>query len=202
MRLARDLHHRRGRLVVPVHRTAVQIVEEREQLIELALTDRVELVIVADRAAHRQAQKHGAGRADAIDHVAHVDLFLDRTTLVGRDVATIEARRDQLVFGRIGQQIASQLLGEEAIERQVVPERADHPITVGPHLAVVVEVQSMGVAIARRIEPKARHVLTVGVGPEQTIHGALVGIRRRIGKERLQLRHGRRHAGQIQCHSS
>ena len=45
------------------------VVEVREELIELLLRERIELVVVAARAAERQAQEHRGRRVHAIDDV-------------------------------------------------------------------------------------------------------------------------------------
>ena len=71
----RHLHdRRRQRATLPSIAASVDAVEEGEELIELLLRDRIELVVVADRAAERQAQPHGRRRLDAIDGVAHAAL--------------------------------------------------------------------------------------------------------------------------------
>ena len=76
-------------------RRLVGVVEEREQLIELALRDRIVLVIVAAGAAHRQPQKRRAGRADPIDHGLDAKLLrVGAPFLVDQRVA-VKARGDR-----------------------------------------------------------------------------------------------------------
>ena len=66
----RRANHRRRVFAVAVHLVAVEAVEVGEQRVEVALRQRVVLVIVAARAADRQAQHHRAEGFDAIDDVA------------------------------------------------------------------------------------------------------------------------------------
>ena len=46
-------------------------------------------------------------------------------------------------------------------KRQVAVERLDDPVAIGPHLAVVVEVQAVRVGVARGIEPVAGAMLAL-----------------------------------------
>ena len=68
--------HRRVILDVAVHRTSVNAVEIGKQRIEILHRVRIVLVVVAASAFERRAQKDGAGGDHAIDHIAHVHLFL------------------------------------------------------------------------------------------------------------------------------
>ena len=79
-----------------------RVVEERGQLIELSLADRIELVIVADGTAGRQAEPDLRRRLGAIARVEHQVLFVDRAAFVGGDVAAVEARGDLLVERALG----------------------------------------------------------------------------------------------------
>ena len=77
------------------------------------MRERIELVIVADGAAGRQAQPDLRRRLGAVARVEHQVLFGDRAAFVGRDVAAIEAGGDLLVERAVGQQVAGQLLDRE-----------------------------------------------------------------------------------------
>ena len=105
-------------------------VEEREELVVLALRDRIVLVIVAAGAADREAEPDGRGRLDAIDDILDAILLVDDAGFVGHHVIAIEAGRDLLIERRIGQQVAGELLDGELIERQV---RVEGPITQSRH---------------------------------------------------------------------
>jgi hypothetical protein len=60
-----------------IHTFFVDIIEEREELIELALCDGVEFVVVATRAADRQSKHYGAHRLHAINDIFDVPFLLD-----------------------------------------------------------------------------------------------------------------------------
>jgi hypothetical protein len=47
----------------------------------------------------------------------------------------MEGRGDDLVFGRVWQQVAGKLLDDELVEGLVAVEGFDHPVTVGPDRA-------------------------------------------------------------------
>src|SRR5262245_61983213 len=91
----------------------VAAVQQRKELEILALTDRVEFVIVALAAADREAEPNCAGRVYAIDDRFNSELFqVDPAFLVDHRVA-MESRGDELLCRRVRQQIAGQLLNRE-----------------------------------------------------------------------------------------
>ena len=77
-------------------------------------------------------------------------------------------------------------------------EGVDHPVAVGPHLAVVVEVQAVRVAVAGGVEPVAGHVLAVAGGGEQPVDDRFVGFGPVVGEEGVDLLERRRQAGQVE----
>ena len=78
----------------------VGVVEEGEELVILALRDRIELVVVALAAADRQAQEDDAGGVDAIDDRLDAELLeVDAAFLVDLRVA-VEAGGDLLLERR------------------------------------------------------------------------------------------------------
>ena len=87
-------------------------------------------------------------------------------------------------------------------KRLVAVEGVDDPVAVGPDLAVVVEVQAVGVAVAGGVEPEPRHVLAVAGRLEQAVDDLLVSLRRRVGQEGVDLFEGRRQAGQVERHAA
>ncbi len=108
-----DLDDGRVRLGVAVHRVGVEVVEERVQRVVVALCDRVELVVVALRAADREAEEGGAGGVDAVGDVAEADLVEDRAAFVGGDVGAEEAGGDAIVEGGVREEVAGDLLDDE-----------------------------------------------------------------------------------------
>ena len=75
---------------------------------------------------------------------------------------------------------------------------ADHPVAVRPHLAVVVEVYAVRVAVAGDIEPVARAVFAVVGRREVAVDHTLVGVGLRVLQEGLDFRGRRRQAGGIE----
>ena len=153
--------------------------------IELALAERVEFVVVAHRAARRQAEPDLRRRLRAVARVQHQVFFGDGAALVGRDVAAIEAGGHLLVERAIGQQVAGQLLDRELIEGHVSIEGSDHPVAIRPHLAVVVEMNAVRVGVASGVEPVAAPVLAPVGRFQQLVDKFFVGSRRSILDESL-----------------
>ena len=114
----------------PVYRS---VVEEREELVVLALGQRIELVIVAARAPHRDAQPHGGGSLELIEDVLDAVLLRDAAALAVDHVVTVEAGGEPLREGRLREQVPGDLLDREPVEWHVGVEGVDHPISPGPH---------------------------------------------------------------------
>jgi hypothetical protein len=74
---------------------------------------------------------------------------------VGHRVA-VKSGRDELVFGRVRQQVAGNLLDRELIERLVGVERADHIIAKGPDGPRRIVSVTGGIRITRQVQPHAR----------------------------------------------
>ena len=175
-----------------------RVAEEGRQRIEILLRERVELVVVALGAVGRQAEVDPAHRLDAVGGVVGEVLLDDRAALVGRHVAALQARGDQLGFGRVRQEVAGELFDREGVEGLVAIEGLDHPVTVGPHRALRVALEAVGVGVAGEVEPLHRHVLTVVRGGEETVEGLGPGFRRVIGEESLQVGVGGWQAGEVE----
>ena len=79
----------------------IDVVEERVHLIELALRNGVELVIVTASASQRESEECRSCRSDAIhDCVDAVLLEIDAAFLIDHRVA-VKSRRDQLIGARV-----------------------------------------------------------------------------------------------------
>ncbi len=176
----------------------VDAVEERAQRVVVALRDRIELVVVAAGALERQAQHRRAERVDAIRDVFLAELLLDAAAFVRLAVQAVERGRQALLVGRVRQQIAGQLPGEETVVGQVLREGADDPVAPRRHVALDVGLVAVGIGVAREIEPVHRHALAVGRRGEVAIDGALVGAGPRVGEERVDLGRRRRQSGQVE----
>ena len=79
---------------------------------------------------------------------------------------SIEAGRQDLLFGRVGQHIAGQLPCQEFIKGLIHVERFDHPIAPWPHIAHTIILISMTISIARHVHPLSCHTLTIGFAAE------------------------------------
>ena len=159
-------------------------------------------MIVAARAAHRQAQPDGRRGFDAIDDVLDGVLFGDDAAFGVGAMIAIEAGGDVLLERGIGQQIAGQLLDRELIERQVAVVGLDHPIAPPPHVAVAVDPGSRWCRHSgpRRASapPSARRSAAKPAGDRPRARR-----RRAIGRpETLDLGGRRRQAGQVERHAA
>ena len=155
-------------------------------------------MIVAAGAFESHSHEHGADGHHAIDDVADVDFLFDRSTFAGGDVTAVETGGNQLIRCRVGKQIPSDLFDHKLVVRLIPVQCPHHPIPVGPHLAIVVQVQSMGIAVAGRVQPEPRHVLAVTRGTQQPIDDLFVGIRRFVGQKCIDLVRRGWQPGQIQ----
>ena len=77
---------------------------------------------------------------------------------------------EQLQLAWILQQITRQLLDGELVERHVVANRADHPISVRPHHAVAVDRVTVRVGKASLVEPMSSPAFRVVWRVEQIVH--------------------------------
>ena len=77
------------------------VVKEREHPVVVLLADRVELVVVAAGAFHRQAEQGGACGADAVGDVFDAILLVDDAAFAVDDVVTVEGRGEALVGRRL-----------------------------------------------------------------------------------------------------
>ena len=175
-------------------------VEIRVELIELLLAERIELVVVAARAPHRQPEPYGPRRRDAIDDGFHEVFVLGRTTLRRHAGIAVEAAGDLLLQRRVRQHVARELLDREPIEGQVPIEGVDDPVAPGPHLLPLIEVQPVRVREARRRQPMHGHPLAVAGRRQQPVDHLLVRPRGLVGEECVDLGRGWRQARQIERH--
>ena len=148
-------------------------------------------MVVADGAAGRQAEPDGRRRLRAIPRVEHDVFLVDDAALVSCHVASVEAAGNSVVEDLIGRgvgavvahEVAGQLQDRELVERHVAVEGVDHPLPVGPHLAVVVEVDAVGVGVAGVVEPVAAAVLAPFEAGKQRVDEPVIRVRMRIGHE-------------------
>ena len=193
---------RQGIGLAPAHRLLLDVREERRERVEVARQVRVELVVVALGAAERRAQPDARGVAHAVGEVDGAILLRLRAALLGRLQQPVVPGGDPLVAARVGQQVARELRGREAVERQVAVPRVHHPVAVAPHRPRVVAVVADAVGVAHEVEPEERHALAVARRGEQAIHLALVRVGTRVALERERFVGRRRQAGQVEAQAA
>ena len=194
------MHHpAASQALLEVAANLVNVVEECEELVELALRDRVELVIVAARAAEREPKKGRAGRADAVDHCFDAILLeIGAPFLIDHRVA-MEAGGDELVLRRLWQQISGNLLDHELVEGEIVVECVDDPVTVGPDRARSIDRVAVGVRIAGDVEPVPAPAFSVVRRFEQSLYKSPVGTRLGVRHEAPGFFRCRQQAGKVQA---
>ena len=170
-------HEKRRRVVnITVHHRLRGIPEKRAERIKILLGNGVELVVVAGGATHGQAQPDRSRGIGAILGVDFRVFVLDDAGFVGGDIAAVKAGGDELVERGVGQQVSGQLLDAELVEADVAVECLNHPVAIRPDFAVVVDMDAVGVGVARRIQPITGAVLAVMRRSQVAVHHALVRV--------------------------
>ena len=166
------------------------------------MRERVVLVRVALGAAHGEAQPDGAGHGDAVDHrVEPVLQRVDPALLVEHRVA-VEAGRHAVPHRGVGQQVPGELADGEVVERHPGVQRPHDPVAVGPDRAGPVLLVPVRVRVAGQVQPGPRPPLAVAGRGEQPVDQPVVGVRPRVGGERVGLRGRGRQPGQVQRHAA
>ena len=97
------------------------------------------------------------------------------------------------------QHVAGELLLHEPRVRLVLVERADHVIAIGPGVAPrLVLVVAVRFAVVDHVQPVPPPALAVARRGQQPVHQLLVGVRRAVGDEGLDLFRRRRQAVQVE----
>ena len=189
-------------LLVTVHRRIGRAVKEGVHRVKLFRGKRIKFVIVAYRAARREAHPNLHRRRGAIDRVPVNPFLTDTTALAGAHVAAVEAGGDPLIHRRFWQQITGQLPAREFIELDVLIERPHHPIAVRPHGPLIIQVQPVRVCVAREVQPIARHVLAIRRSLHQAGDQTLQFLGRFIQQKAIHLGERRRQTCKIQIHAA
>ena len=176
----------------------IELIEEGEELVVLALRERVELVIVTAGTTQRQAHQDRRRRVNAIGDVLDAVLLGDDASFRIDDVVAVEAGRDSLVERRVRQQVSRKLLGDKLIERHPAVEGVDRPVSPPPHVPSRVVVEAVRVGVTGRIEPVERHPFTVARRSQQPINHLLVGIGHSVGEKLIHVTDRRRNTRQIE----
>ena len=134
-------------------------------------------MVVALAAAHGRAQPGDGHGPHAVAGVLGQVLAGLCTSLARHHVQAVEAGRHELLGGRVGQQVAGELLDGELVERLVAVERVDHVIAVREDALALVAVVADRVGEPGQVQPGNGHPLAVMGRLEQPIDQALVGAR-------------------------
>ena len=130
-----------------------RVVHERHQLVVRPVRYRVELVRVTLRTAQREAKPRGAGGVDAIDHRVESELKrIDAALLVDHRVAMKTSGHALRQCGA-RQHVAGDLFDGELIERHVVVDGADYPVSPRPDGSRAILLVAVRVGITCEVEP-------------------------------------------------
>lgn len=100
----------------------------------------------------------------------------------------MKRRRDELIDGRVREQIAGELFDGECVVRLILVERADDPVAVGMDCEPQrVGAVALAVGIAGEVEPGAGPAFAELRCGEKPVHDLLIGIGRFVGDESVNL---------------
>ena len=154
-------------------------------------------MVVATGALERESEHRRAEGVIPIGDVLNAKLFRHTAALDLLRMQPVERGGQPLVVGRVGQQVAGELPREKIVVRQVVVERADHPVAPGPDVAVAIDLIAVGVRVPREVEPVHREVFAEARMPKQPVDDFLVGVGRVVIHEPVNLGQRRRQPGEI-----
>ena len=124
-------------------------------------------------------------------------LFPVNSALLVKHGVAVKARGDLLLEGGTGQHVPRDLLDSKLLERHILVECLDHPVSKLPGSAPVVCFVPVGVGVACQIQPGTRPALAIVRGTQQPVHQLLVGIWTLIRKKGVHLLDCWGHANQV-----
>jgi hypothetical protein len=102
----------------------------------------------------------------------------------------------------VRQQIAGQLLNDEAVVGQVPVQRPDHPVAVKINLAGLVLLKTVAVGVTGPVQPEPAPALAVMGRGQQPLHGFLVGPGTCIGEKVIHLPDCREESDQVEAQAA
>ena len=111
---------------------------------------------------------------------------------------TIEAAGDLLLGRGVGKQITCELFDGELVERHIAVEGVDHPFAPAGHVAAAIDVVTVGVCVARGVEPVEGETFAVVWRGQEMVDKPLVASRLIVGEISIDFREGRRQAGEVE----
>ena len=152
------------------------------QIVVVLLRDRVELVIVAPRAADREAKKNGTcGFHDFIQLVLTL-LRFEFGVLIHR--AVIRSGYQEAGCGVFLDLVASELLENELVVRLVRIQGPDDIVSIGPRVGKPeIHLVARRFSKPHKVQPMLRPALTVTWAGQGPLNHTFVGQGVRVGKE-------------------
>src|SRR5262249_47882466 len=114
----------------------IEVVEKGKEAVEVALGNRIVLVVVTASATHGEAQERCRRRFDAIGDVFCKAFLGNRPAFHVNPVVEKVAGSYPLLDTRVGKEIARELMADKAIVGQVIIEGIDDPVAPGPGTAL------------------------------------------------------------------
>ncbi len=139
----------------------VEVVEKGGQGEELALAERVILVVMTARAACGEAHPGGGRGLNAVEHILDAVFLINGAGLGIEAVVAVEAGGQDLLDAGLRQKVAGELQDRELVKGQVAVECLHHPVPPAPHAAQVVLLVAVRIGIAREVQPVPGHALAV-----------------------------------------
>ena len=150
-----------GDVGVSVHGWIGGIIEKRIQRVKLFRRQWIVFVIMTLRTSRRDSQPGLCDGSRPFHGISVQKFLVDCSPFAGRDVAAIEACGHKLITSGIGKKVASHLPDGELIKREILIEGLHDPVAEGPHLTLVIQMQTMRVGIPGHIQPVLGHFFTV-----------------------------------------
>ena len=165
-------------------RFLIAVVERGEELVVLALADRIVFVRVTASTTDGQSQPNRARCFRAVKASLDAPLFLVRATFGVGQRLPVKGRREFLHRRPVRQQVAGDLLDGELIEGHVIVDRVDDPISPAVRIGSrVVLFVAVAVRVASHVEPVPPPTFSEVRRLEQPIDEFLVGVRPRVAHE-------------------
>ena len=140
-------------------------------------------MVVALCTAQRQTHRNGGGCINTISNVCGLILFRNSSTFKVNRMVAIEPGCHELICRRIRKQVTSELLSQEPVIRHVAVECTDNPVSPTEHISVTIDVISMGVCVAGKIQPHQSHTLTISRSLQESVNNSLICTRFRVGSK-------------------
>ena len=136
-------HGRRSFAIVRHNPGVVVLVEKREEGVIIFVLDRVVFVGMATGTLGGEAQKSFAKGVHPVGHVFYAVFLVYHASFLALLVVAVETSGQELIAGRVGQEVARELPGDEFVEGQVLVESPNHPVSVGVSIAQAIVLIAM-----------------------------------------------------------